>query len=272
MALNRSSGSSSLFSVTTAINNRNGWWGSAIFDALVNSGVRHVLYGAGGRSAALCFTAQNHPQITAIPMIDERVGSFIALGWARAMSEPIAVLTTSGSATANLLPALTEACACSLPLILLTADRPCNTRGLGPVQSTDQPGICAPLCVAQLDLPDPEVSARSLQKLYDDATALFHCARTMPGPVHLNIPQYGIACSTEADLLSARPPGNIQLNHCQTKHIKPTEKHNVDILCQKLNLRSGLRGLIICGPDANEVSQQQLINLANQTGYPVIAQ
>ena len=87
--------------------------------------------------------------------IDERVAGFTALGLARETRMPVAVVCTSGTAAANLLPAALEAHHAGVPLLILTADRPPELRGVGANQTTRQPGMFAPSVRWEADLPFP---------------------------------------------------------------------------------------------------------------------
>ncbi|MDY5143567.1 thiamine pyrophosphate-binding protein, partial [Actinotignum timonense] len=96
--------------------------------------------------------------ITTHVRVDERSAGFFALGLARgevlaAEPLPVAVITTSGTAVANLHPALAEADATGIPLLAVTADRPAYLRGTGANQTTQQAGMFATVVRAQLDIP-----------------------------------------------------------------------------------------------------------------------
>lgn len=112
-----------------------------VVDELVRGGVRHVVVCPGSRSAPLAFAAHAaaaEGRLTLHTRIDERTAGFLALGLAKSSHQPVAVLTTSGTAAANLHPAALEASHAGVPLVLLTADRPAGLRGTGANQTTDQ--------------------------------------------------------------------------------------------------------------------------------------
>ncbi len=112
-----------------------------VVDALERAGVHHVVVAPGSRSAPLAYAlaeAEADGRLTAYVRIDERVAGFTALGLALGSGEPVAVVTTSGTAVGNLLPAVMEANHAAVPLVVLSADRPEELRGTGANQTTVQ--------------------------------------------------------------------------------------------------------------------------------------
>ena len=129
--------------------------------------------------------------------IDERVAGFTALGIGRETRMPAVVVCTSGTAAANLLPAALEAHHAGVPLLLLTADRPPELRGVGANQTTRQLGMFTPSTRLEADLPVPESTdpdgdgeqSLMLRQVAADAVAAALGEGTRaPGPVHLNVP------------------------------------------------------------------------------------
>ncbi len=173
---------------------------AALLCRLVELGVRHVVLSPGSRSQALALVAAEFERRGVIRLhvrIDERVAGFTALGIGRETGMPAAVVCTSGTAVANLLPAALEAHHAGVPLLLLTADRPPELRGVGANQTTRQPGMFAPTVRFEADLPVPEAvdpdgtheQSVMLRAVADEAMAAALGAGTRsPGPVHLNLP------------------------------------------------------------------------------------
>jgi 2-succinyl-5-enolpyruvyl-6-hydroxy-3-cyclohexene-1-carboxylate synthase len=161
--------------------------------ALSELEVEEVFLSPGSRSQSLAIAAaQLHDvdRMTLRVRIDERSMAFTALGAARAYGQPVAIITTSGTAVANLLPAVLEAHHSGVPLIVLTADRPQELRGVGANQTTKQVGIfgdAVRLC-EDIAAPEGEVDLDQVRELAERAvTIAMGQYPGRPGPVHLNI-------------------------------------------------------------------------------------
>lgn len=116
-------------------------WAAALIDELVRAGTEWFVVAPGSRSTPLVLAASAHPAARTVVHLDERSAAFFALGIGKATGVPAAVITTSGTAVANLLPAVVEAAQSESPLILLTADRPPHLRGGDANQAIEQSGI-----------------------------------------------------------------------------------------------------------------------------------
>ena len=99
-------------------------WGQLILEELARLGVKHVCMAPGSRSTPLTLAAASQTQLTRHIHFDERGLGFMALGLAKASNAPVAIITTSGTAVANLYPAIVEAWLTHVPLIILSGDRP----------------------------------------------------------------------------------------------------------------------------------------------------
>lgn len=158
---------------------------------LVASGVREVVLAPGSRSAPLALVlaeADRAGRLRLHVRIDERTAGFLALGLAKAEGDPVAVLTTSGTAAANLHPAVLEAWHAHLPLVLITADRPRTMINTGANQTTHQAQLFTGHLRAFAGLSD---AVSDLRGWRFETTRLLSTAlgtRTrLPGPVHLNV-------------------------------------------------------------------------------------
>ncbi len=165
-----------------------------LVDELVRGGVREAVLSPGSRSAPLAFALHRADAAGRLRLhvrIDERSAGFLALGLAKASSRAVPVVTTSGTATANLHPAVLEASHADVPLLLLTADRPPELRGTGANQTVDQVQLYGSAVRMFADVGTPE--QRAGQNAYWRAltcralAAATGDAGTAPGPVQLDL-------------------------------------------------------------------------------------
>ena len=167
-------------------------WAQAIFSTLAEYGVEEVEIVPGSRSAPLVLAARSLPAMRARVHMDERSAGYFAAGYARTHLGPAAVVTTSGTAVGNLLPAVIEADQSDLPLVLVTADRPPGMRGADANQTILQPGIFGDRVRFEADLPLPsqgELQSTGPRSMIDTVrTAARHALGPPGGPVHLNVP------------------------------------------------------------------------------------
>jgi 2-succinyl-5-enolpyruvyl-6-hydroxy-3-cyclohexene-1-carboxylate synthase len=156
-----------------------------LIEQLVALGIEHFCLAPGSRSSPVALAIARLAPHSVIHF-DERGLAFYALGLAKATRKPVALLTTSGTAVGNLLPAVMEAHHDHVPLILITADRPAELRDCSANQTTDQIKLFANCVRYQVDLPlsDPAFSMRYLASIVSHA--LFCAQLPRPGPVHLN--------------------------------------------------------------------------------------
>jgi 2-succinyl-5-enolpyruvyl-6-hydroxy-3-cyclohexene-1-carboxylate synthase len=179
----------------------------AIWRALAHLGVRHVVLSPGSRSAPLVHALQDpevrRAGVQAHVRIDERSAAFTALGISRAdPGHPGVVVTTSGTATAHLHAAVLEAHHSRVPLLVLTADRPAELRGVGANQATHQAGLYGQALRLSADLPAPQADAATSVEL---RTAVNTVARALAAAVGDPAPgaPYGGA---------GHPAGPVQVN------------------------------------------------------------
>ena len=127
----------------------------ALLSALMGLGLKRAVLCPGSRSGPLALAASRLESqgLSLLTGIDERSAAFFALGQTRADGQPTAVITTSGTAVANLLPAAVEADFSALPLLLLTADRPERLKACGANQTVNQEAYLQPACRALLQGP-----------------------------------------------------------------------------------------------------------------------
>jgi 2-succinyl-5-enolpyruvyl-6-hydroxy-3-cyclohexene-1-carboxylate synthase len=155
---------------------------------LVAAGAKHLYLAPGARSQSLAIAADQLAQANLADLtirLDERSMGFVALGRAMATGVPAVVITTSGTAVANLHPAVLEAHHSGVPMLLLTADRPARLRGKGANQTTNQVGIFADAVIRCIDVSVPELGEFDPRALAIEAIEL--ATGENPGPVQLNL-------------------------------------------------------------------------------------
>jgi 2-succinyl-5-enolpyruvyl-6-hydroxy-3-cyclohexene-1-carboxylate synthase len=170
--------------------NRNMLWASIVAQELQRAGVCAVCASPGSRSTPLIAAFAAHSDLEVLVHIDERSGSFFALGHAKRQSAPVALLCTSGTAAANYYPAVIEAFYSGIPLVVLTADRPPELRDCGAGQTIDQIKLYGDRVRYFFEVGTPAISEfqlRHLRSLVSHAVAVATGLAEVPaGPVHLN--------------------------------------------------------------------------------------
>src|SRR5687768_6717861 len=238
----------------------------AVADEFVRCGLRHAVTSPGSRNAPLIYALAETDGIEAISVLDERSAGFFALGLAKASGRPVAITCTSGTAAANLLPAVVEAREARVPLIVLTADRPPELRDTGAGQAIDQIKLYGSAAKWFVEVGNHEpgrdsaVYHRSLA-----CRAYFTALNGRPGPVHLNFPLREPLAPIDEDL----PAGDWQGRDDGAPYVEVVEP--------LASAASGLvgsvargRGAIVCGSGSGRVADS-VAALAAATGWPVLA-
>ena len=162
-------------------------WARNLISELVCAGVKTFVISPGARSAALALAARDQQNCLKKIHFDERGSAFYALGVAKFTQCPVVLLCTSGTAGANYLPAVMEACNAEVPLIILTADRPPELHNTGANQTIIQTGLYTDYVVWQHALATPD-AASDTTEVRSIAREAFFQAVHRKGPVHLNCP------------------------------------------------------------------------------------
>jgi 2-succinyl-5-enolpyruvyl-6-hydroxy-3-cyclohexene-1-carboxylate synthase len=158
-------------------------------EALIDGGVEYVVVSPGSRSAPMAYAlaeASAAGRVELLVRIDERAAGFTALGLALSTGSPAAVLTTSGTAVGNLMPAVMEANHAAIPLVVLSADRPEELLGTGANQTTIQLDLFGEHVRFAADVPAGSNPLRAVETALAAATGAF--SDLAPGPVQLNLP------------------------------------------------------------------------------------
>ncbi len=167
---------------------RNLAWADRLIAALAAAGVRDAVLAPGARSAPLALAALRRPELACQVINDERAAGFFALGLGKASGRPALVVTTSGTAAANLLPAVMEANLAAVPLIVLTADRPAEIHGWGANQTVDQTKLFGDHVRAFHALPPPDEAIEARFFAAFAARLIETASFPVAGPVHVNVP------------------------------------------------------------------------------------
>jgi len=161
----------------------------ALCDELARCGLQHACTSPGSRSTPLVLSLVREPGIRTWSHIDERCAGFFALGAAKASGHPAAITCTSGTAAANLAPAVVEAHHARVPIIVLTADRPPELRDNGAGQAIDQLKLYGDAVKWFFEVGVDEATEANLRWIRQLACRAYWTALTgRPGPVHLNFP------------------------------------------------------------------------------------
>jgi 2-succinyl-5-enolpyruvyl-6-hydroxy-3-cyclohexene-1-carboxylate synthase len=234
-------------------------------DELVSAGLGDAVVCPGSRSTPLALTLRAHPGVRVRVLLDERSAGFFALGMAKAARRPVAVVTTSGTAAANLLPAVAEASLGRVPLVILTADRPAELRDRGAPQAIDQVGLFGTHArwFAELPLLDgADVTRRHVRSVAARAVA---SALTGPaGPVHLNLP-------FREPLVPEGPLGPLP-GEPRTRVLAGRRILDAGALETLAGRLAGVeRGLIVAGPQDDPALPAALARLAATLDWPIVA-
>lgn len=249
---------------------------TVLIDELVRHGVRDLVLCPGSRSAPLAYAAHQADADGRLRLhvrVDERSAGFLALGLAKVSRVPVPVVTTSGTAAANLLPATLEASHAAVPMILVTADRPSELRGFGANQTTDQVKMFGSACRWFHELATPEVRGGQNATWRSAVGRAVAESRGLPigdaGPVHLNVPLRDplVPTETEGDWpesLVGRPRGLPWLE-LRNPGAHPGVGSGPGVAPVP-------RTLVLLGDLPDPVRAAELAELADAAGWPLVAE
>ena len=246
-------------------------WSSLLLEELFRLGVRDIALAPGSRSAPLTMAAAAHQGFRRHLHFDERGLGFMALGLAKGSNRPVAVIMTSGTAVANLWPAVAEAQLTGVPLIILSADRPHELIDNGANQAIDQQGIFGRYPVYQQNLPSPTPTIPAAFVLSSVDQALARQALT-PGVVHFNCmypePLYpGEHYQDFSDYLA--PLGDWLGSHRPWSPWQQSEATCPPQAAWKTFRQQ--RGIVVAGRITDPKQAQTAATLAEQLGWPLLA-
>ncbi len=252
-------------------------WARAVVQELVRAGVRHAVVAPGSRSAPLALAcAEAAPLLSVTSVVDERTAGFFALGMALQTGLPAAVVVTSGTAGAHLLPAVMEAWAAHVPLVVLTANRPWELHGFGAPQTVPQEGLFGRFARAAVALPAPEASSTAVVHLRAVVSRTVVRSQTSPrGPVHLDVPfREPLAPGpAAAEVVGLEPLASEGREGPFLDAPAPARSPPEEALAQlRKRLSATEKGLLVVGPrGASDGLAAAVFALATSYGYPVVA-
>lgn len=252
----------------------------AVVASLVEAGVKRVVISPGSRNAPLTYALADAAQAGYLQLrvvVDERSAAFVALGASRSdwlhegLTRPAVAVMTSGSAVANAHPAVVEADAAGVPLIILSADRPHALVNTGASQTTVQTGIFGAATRYQADLGDTSASGAVANQVRRAVAAASGRLSLDPGPVHLNV-------RLAPPLAPAAP---WQVPHLEPKthwlRARKSLKEQLNgVTVSQVGCRLGLdparRGVIVVGDNDDAELAHYAAALAHAWGWPLLAE
>ena len=252
----------------------------AVVASLVEAGVKRVVISPGSRNAPLTYALADAAQAGYLQLrvvVDERSAAFVALGASRSdwlhegLARPAVAVMTSGSAVANAHPAVVEADAAGVPLIILSADRPHALVNTGASQTTVQTGIFGAATRYQADLGDTSASGAVANQVRRAVAAASGRLTLDPGPVHLNV--------RLAPPLAPAAPWQVPHLEPKTHWLrarKPLEEQLNEVTVSQVGYHLGLdparRGVIVVGDNDDAQLAHYAAALAHAWGWPLLAE
>ncbi len=257
----------------------------AFVDELARCGLRDVCTSPGSRSAPLVLSLAREPRLRCHSHIDERCAGFFALGLAKASGRPTAVVCTSGTAAAELLPAVIEAHEAGVPLLILTADRPPELRESGAGQTIDQIKLYgdAAKWFFEVGVQDFEAAGTGKADIGDSGRARLRWMRTLacraywqalegrPGAVHLNFPLREPLVRSEGEPLphdgTGRPDGRPLVTCTPARPTAPEDARSLAV-----PVAAARRGVVVAGRYERDTALGEAASaFCAAAGWPLLA-
>ena len=251
---------------------------SAFAEELARGGLRLAVVSPGSRSTPLAVALWRQPEIEVKVIVDERSAGFFALGAAQASGEPVALLCTSGTALVNYHPAVIEADESAIPLVVLSADRPPELRGIGAGQTIDQIKSFGSSVRWFCEVGTHEADDSGLLHYRSVACRALATARgeARPGPIHLNLPwREPLApvpvdgAVTAADPLALEGRDGRPLTAVTHIDLEPST-----FLLDEVagHIGNAISGVIVAGRQLDPELREPLAHLARVSGFPILAE
>src|SRR5262249_48914680 len=257
----------------------------AFADELWRAGEFHTVICPGSRSTPLALALAAQQGVRLWTQVDERSAGDFALGLAKRLGTPVALVCTSGTAPANFLPAVVEAHLSHIPLLVLTADRPHELRDCGAPQAIDQNRLYGSHAKWFVEVAPPAATNAALRYARTLAGHAITTALAVPaGPVHLNFPfreplvpepaplpsdeeRDPLACEGPFDRRGLRPEPYVRAVPAQPGVLNAADNERL-----AATLREAQQGLIVVGPrHCDERLAEPILRLGERLGFPVLA-
>lgn len=225
----------------------------AIVQTCIDSGVENVVIAPGSRNAPLSWAfaqAEKAGLLRIQVRIDERDAGFLALGIAKVTGKPVPVVVTSGSAVANLMPAIVEAFHSAVPVIVLSADRPESARGKSAPQTINQFGMFGTFVKSQID-----ATAEGF-KVSEVSSAIESSVIGHPGPVQVNV-QFELPLMPDLENLDWQP---------NPPNLKSIAKIKLDRKVAEVSPR----GIFVIGDNADVEAVEEINQISIEIGWPIV--
>jgi 2-succinyl-5-enolpyruvyl-6-hydroxy-3-cyclohexene-1-carboxylate synthase len=251
---------------------------SAFVEELARCGIRQAILSPGSRSTPLAVALWRQPEIDVTVIVDERSAGFFALGAAQTSDVPVAILCTSGTAAANLHPAICEADHSAVPLIALTADRPPELRGIGAGQTIDQLKLYGSSVRWFCEVGTHAADDDGLLHYRSTACRAFAAARgePRPGPVHLNLAwREPLAPVSVEGAVTASDPLALEGRDVRPLiAVTPYDAEPSQFLLDEVaaHIAEAEIGVIVAGRQLDPELREPLAHLARVAGYPILAE
>ncbi|MEH6945729.1 2-succinyl-5-enolpyruvyl-6-hydroxy-3-cyclohexene-1-carboxylic-acid synthase [Bacillus sp. JJ634] len=240
---------------------------ASFVDELAQNKVRHAVVSPGSRSTPISLMLAEHPDIEVHLNVDERSAAFFALGLAKALGEPVAMICTSGTAAANYYPAIVEAYYARVPLLVLTADRPHELRYVGAPQAIDQIELYGKHVKWSVEMALPEQTAEMTNYARTvGARAVATAALSPAGPVHLNFP---LREPLVPDMKKAKEYRKESSAVLIEDGVRTLAQSHVKALAS--TLIEAKRGIIVVGELKDDSVSEAIVALSEQLAFPILA-
>lgn len=242
------------------------YWCAVMVEGVIRRGIDHFFIAPGSRSTPLVSALARNHKAKIFLGIDERSIGFMALGYSKAAKKPGVIIVTSGTAVANLYPAVTEAFLSHVPMLVLTADRPYELRDCGANQTMFQAGMFGNHVNKSFDMAPPS-SVVSLEMSWATfAQSIRASLRPKKGPVHINL-------QFREPVANLSHPGEPAWDVCECFEYRDLDAGiESGVHIEKLpDIFSAQKGLLAVGEMLPKNTLEQILALSEKLSWPIFA-